>query len=60
MYTMFEPVVIFVFIATLISNAGFVSAISKVSAVGTKFFTDDGRQFFIKGAVFHFEGEGGK
>jgi hypothetical protein len=27
-----------------------VSAIPKVSAVGSKFFTDDGNQFYIKGA----------
>ncbi|KAI9876046.1 MAG: hypothetical protein M1830_007459 [Pleopsidium flavum] len=28
------------------------SAISKISAVGSKFFTDDGNQFFIKGVAY--------
>lgn len=34
---------------TLGLQATQVAAISKVSAVGSKFFTDDGDQFYIKG-----------
>lgn len=30
-----------------------VTAISKISAVGSKFFTDDGNQFYIKGELSH-------
>lgn len=36
-------------IATLFNSAWLVSAIPKISAVGAKFFTEDGDQFFIKG-----------
>ena len=37
------------FLATIIDNVLPVLAIPKISAVGTKFFTEDGDQFYIKG-----------
>ena len=56
MFTNPFPVIIFTFIAVVISLTRSVSAgIPKISAVGAKFFTEDGDQFFIKGdplAVF--------
>ena len=36
-------------IASLLSGLGAVSALSKIQAVGSKFFTEDGDQFYIKG-----------
>lgn len=36
-------------IVALINTALLVSAIPKISAVGAKFFTEDGNQFYIKG-----------
>jgi hypothetical protein len=39
-------VLTFLYLAALVSN---VLAIPTVSAVGSKFFTSDGNQFYIKG-----------
>ena len=38
-------------VATVLASAllGTVAALPKVSVVGSKFFTDDGNQFFLKG-----------
>ena len=36
-------------IASLLCGLGAVSALSKIQAVGSKFFTEDGNQFYIKG-----------
>lgn len=49
MFTRAHSVFVCALIATLINTASLVSAIPKISAVGAKFFTEDGDQFFIKG-----------
>lgn len=41
-------------IVALINTALLVSAIPKISAVGAKFFTEDGDQFYIKGKSHEF------
>ena len=38
-----------IFLALLITNFSLVAAFPKISAVGNKFFTDEGKQFYIKG-----------
>lgn len=49
MFTSRLSVVIGVAIAAIANNSWLVSAIPKISTVGSKFFTDDGDQFFLKG-----------
>lgn len=49
MFTTALSVAVPAFLALLISNVSLVAAFPKISAVGNKFFTDDGKQFYIKG-----------
>lgn len=49
MFTKAISVAVPAFIALLISNVSYVTAFPKISAVGNKFFTDEGKQFYIKG-----------
>lgn len=49
MYQSTFSLVAFAFISTIINNVLPVLAIPKISAVGNKFFTEDGDQFYIKG-----------
>lgn len=60
MFTKAISVAVPTFLAFLISNVCLVAAFPKISAVGNKFFTDEGKQFYIKGTkiltfplVFH-------
>lgn len=52
MFTTAISVAVPAFLALLISNVSLVAAFPKISAVGNKFFTDDGKQFYIKGTKF--------
>lgn len=49
MFTKAISVAVPAFLAFLISNVSLVAAFPKISAVGNKFFTDEGKQFYIKG-----------
>lgn len=55
MFTKAIFVAIPAFLAFLISNVWLVDAFPKISAVGNKFFTDEGKQFYIKGTYRVFE-----
>lgn len=50
MYRSACSLVAFALISTIINNVLPVLAIPKISAVGNKFFTEDGDQFYIKGS----------
>lgn len=53
MFTKALSIAGFALIAALINTALLASAIPKISAVGAKFFTEDGNQYFIKGRLDH-------